>query len=1709
MVGEALLPESAETSPRPSTCRSLWPPRDLLQNYAKFVVEAARRGESLDGHTLEQVKCSYDSIASLIEPADKPALRFPDDSRGSISHRDLRKFAADFDLPIADTQSKSRRKPIVCIAIPSGPILAAVCLAVANRFIAAPVNPAVCTEQFEADVRLSGASCILTTKEDADRLGLGSSSNRRTRIGALPVFLVSSGREGDDDKQRSCQVGIRLLDGTLLLPSKERFKPNKADDIAIVLFTSGTSGTKKLVPITVHNIFSGVAFVIESWALAEDDVCLNMMPLYHIGGLVRNIFSPILSGGSVICCPAFDPNLFWDVVKKSNPTWYYASPSMHQMLLAQMETRRAALAKSRIRLACNAAGGLLPALANKLQRTFECTVLPSYGMTECMPISSPPIDYELDRPGTSGLTVGPELKILDSDGRPLPRGIIGRICVRGEPVFPGYLLPSGEVDRSAFTQDGWFDTGDLGHMSKDGYLFITGRSKEVINRGGEIISPFEVENAIISAAQNSSSPIFGRVAQALAFSVLHDILQEIVGVVLVTPPHTRRVDIRQLRQALRSSLQQAKWPALIVYMDDLPRRNNKVIRIRLSGRLGLPKITESTLYSNLHWEAICPPADTEMTASIPSRRYVIDGAKISEAITSLLPRAIHRRVVLNQTTGTLEVYIAPVAGISISQGAPELDEAFQENLVAELPKLVDGCLVPHKYMFLPHPIPLDSSGELDSVFLRESIRAQEQPSKDRVNDATTTSRVTRIVASILSCAPTDIPRHVNFFALGGDSIRAGKLLSALRSEFGVSPPVDLVFRDGSVTSLAAHLDERLQHTARLAKRPSSSSSTTSRTRDDEPANKHAGSPPQVKKTHSSTNLFLLVLQLTPLAVLYPVRRGAQWTTFLIALAYTKDWPTSDTTAGRLLNIVGCILFTRFVIRATMPFAGILAKWVIVGRYREGVYPMWGLYHTRWWFVQKIVDICGMGVFGCSNMTRVCYYRLLGAKIGKGVKLHGTQLGEWDLVEVGDGAILGKCICRPFAGERNTAMYLGRILIGAGAYVGVASVVAPGTAVPAGVCIGANSSSWELADASESNRDLASDFIPKPHWLLTVVATAPLLGLTRAVRSVPWLLGLLGLVRSEPERSNAPLVSILHWFAGGQRTGFHFLALALGCLFGPFFLIAVVLAIKETLDAAFGKLGPSRAEGRSQVERWRMALMKAVYPVSALHDLTALFGHHYESTSVVMRLLGAKIGRRVYWPGTGPGVGDYHLLDVGDDVVFGSRAHLITSDAAGSDTITIRNRAMIADRVTCLPGVTIGKNTIMGSGALTRRGKTYPAQGVFVGSKGGDALCLSTTSASVQPNPGSQPLRRRPHGRSETQESIVSALSMPSSLASTESPSVASSATNPVTVNSTGVDLEKATIQVQVLHDQGSQAELRPKSPPVPDANNDNKTANIADTSTPFGRAFYLKQAPYHVLGQFSIFAYSSFIRVFTAVYWNAPFIVSVQLFDRWYQLSTFSISNTPTTASRNDPPPDVNPLHLFGLFTACYAALITLQSLLALLLVIAAKWALLGRRQPGSYSWDTHPYCQRWQAFLAIETLRRSCFRGCGVLGMLTGTHWLVLYFRALGAKIGKDCALFANGRPSLLLTEPDLLTLGDRVVVDDASLVGHINTRGRFDLNRLEVGDRCVLRTGSRLLSGATMQKDSCLLEHTMVMGGETVEAGVTMQGWPAEVFDGERVVF
>ncbi|PKS07245.1 hypothetical protein jhhlp_005847 [Lomentospora prolificans] len=1586
------------------------PVLDLLRCYGsvrKGMPEPVKAGRVPDvmrklEEVVSKIHNGYECLSDLIEESSRPVL-LPPEGVPVVTHAGLKLSVREFRLPL---RKEGDKNPVVAIAVPNGPLLAATCVAVAAHFAAAPINPAVGVDQFRADVEQIRAQCIVTTPEIAEKLGL---TDRWVSEQNIDIFYV--------DFTPSHTLALTRQNGSPLSDKGLPFQPNKSSDICLMLFTSGTSGTKKIVPLTMHHVVFGAVLVIDSWGLSSSDICLNMMPLFHIGGLLRNIFAPVLSGGATVCCSAFDPGLFWSVVEKISPTWYYASPTMHSLILSSAPEHQ----DSRFRLICNAAGGLLPSLALQLKDVFNCTVLPSYGMTECMPISTPPLTYQLDRTGTSGIATGPDLTILDGNDKPLSPHSVGRICVRGEPVSHGYLCDNGVLDKSAFTKDGWFDTGDMGYMDTDGYLYITGRSKEVINRGGEIISPFEVENAIVSAAKQPGSPIFGRVTEALAFSVSHDVLQEVVGIVLVTPSGKPRVDLTVLQEALKSSLHQAKWPSVIVYMDGLPKRNNKVLRIRLADRMSLPTFTDDSLYSDRHWEAICPPDETNLSEKFEAKRCLVEEISVMLALKDCLPENIplELHVRANPQQGWLEAVAAPVDGAAGDIGT--MRATVEQSWLHRVSEKVDNYSIPRRIHWIPRPLPRmhEDPTLVDIPELERVLQDMQQKDADELQ-YTTEGRVIAKFADITQCEASMIQPDLDFFSLGGDSLKAGKLIAALRSEFNVAVPISMVFSDGTPRAIARYIDDACSQATSIM-------------------SEKGDGLPGCEKTYSSTRLWLMLLQLVPMVVVYPFRRAMQWTWFMVALSYTQPWSTNKWLLGRLFNLTVSILFAQVVTRVIIPWVGILSKWIIIGRYKEGLYPMWGQYHTRWWLVQKIVDVCGPGCFSWSSCTKIMYYRLMGAKIGKNVDLTKVRIGEWDLVEIGDNAVLEGCICRPFGAERNTSMYLGRIVIGSGATVGVASIVAPGTTVPDNTCIGPNSSSWALEDASEENRDLLPGARPKAHWLLVILFTVPLQLLSWIITLLPWVAGLIGLVITSPDDSENVLYEILVWFADTQRVGFHYLALVLRASLSPFIAFGFAVTVKWILDKLFGELKPGPAKGRSQFATWRAELMRTLMPSSRLHEMTEMMGQHYEGTSIAVRLLGGKVGKRVYWPGTGPAVGDYHLVDVGDDVVFGSRSHFITSDGTSSEPVVIGNNAMIADRVTLLPGVTVGDGTTMGSGALTRRNGLYSPGGTYVGSKGGDAVCLSLTRQN----------------------------SMADLLKSNERSS------------------EKSTLT------SGNSS--------VATSIHDGKTDDEPESS-PFGRAFYFKKAPYHVMGPFAIFCYSSFLTVATRFYWNVPSISSIQILNVLLR-ETPHVSGLALRFHWSDP------FVLLGWTTAFVAALTTIQAVVALLFVIASKWILLGRRQPGNYDWDKSSYCQRWQLFLAIERIRRSCYRGSGILGMLTGTHWIVMYFRALGAKIGKDCALFANGSPSLYFTEPDLLTLGDRVVVDDASIVGHINTRGKFDLNRLSVGNRCVLRTGSRLLSGAHMLDDSCLMEHTLVMSGDVVGEGETLQGWPAGVFNGRRV--
>ncbi|CAG8426467.1 unnamed protein product [Penicillium salamii] len=1597
---EASLPSSSQhLSSLLSSHSGPWPIRELnltFQEIYKSLPESLKaHNDEATSHLRAQVKAATPDIAELIGTDSRPG--FIDATTGkNLTHNALRQFVQSFQVPVGPSK---HGKPRIAVILPNGPLMAIAVLAFANRYTMVPMASNTVPEQLQMDMDQVQADAVVALDADIGKLRLDT--------GTRPVFGI----------EHLSDLTFRLV-SSKNTSGASNFPPNTGNDIAIILFTSGTSGNKKLVPITTYNLISGTMATIESVELSETDTCLNMMPLNHVGGIIRSILSPILAGGATICCPAFDPSMFWDAVQSPHmtPTWYYATPTMHQMILGEAEHRPDAFKQSAIKFICNAGAGLPPSLAGQLRDTFNCVILPSYGMTECMPIAAPPKDYTLDRHGTSGRIVGPEVAILSEGGKPVPRPeMLGHICIRGSPAFEGYLTADGKIDTSAFDESGWFDTGDLGYLDADNYLYITGRSKEVINRGGEIISPVEVEDAVLTTAKHPGSPLYGRVTETLAFSVPDEVLQEVVGVVIVTTPGTVRPDLRQLQEALQPILHQPKWPTLVVYMDRVPKSNNKIQRIKLAQRLSLEPLTPTTPLANRHFEAVCPPNGTPLSEPIAKKACTINDHVIRSALTE------------KAKTSDVHIQINPRDGFAqavLFGQNPEVDNVKPSDLQEHL----DGYLIPSRIIPLKEPMPLDFYGNPDQAAIDEAIRALHSD-----GDLTPIQRRTReIFAAALSCGTEDISGLTDFFAAGGDSLSAGRLVSQLRREFGIFLAGDILFHYPTIGDVECKIAESVE--VKAAK-----------------GDQEEVELPGCENTYSSTNPIVMFFNILPVLFFFPMKRAFEWLVFAYVVAECSTlWPIRDHILGRVILIVLAVLSARVASNFLFPFCGILFKWLVIGRFKEGIYPMWGPYHTRWWLTQKALQVCGRGYFKKWNWSRVAFYRLLGAKIGKNVTIApSTKLGEYDLIEIGDNVTLDTCQVRPFAVERNTSMLLKHIRIGKDSSVGTKAIVAPGADVPENTCIGPNSSSWELHDADESNRDLLSSRIPQPHWIWTLLIVEPIKLIVWVFARLTWMAALIPMVQNYPAPSPDMFMSVLTWYTSGQRIGFHITARICRSVGGPIVLFLSLLVVKKLLDVFCGKPQPGPASKQSQRQKIRAAVLAEILPAGDLHDLTRLVGRHYELVSMAIRALGGKVGKRVYWPSVGPALPDFDLIEVGNDVVFGSRSTLITSDGYGRDRVIIGDGTMVGDRVVALPGTTIGREAMIGSGALLRRNGDYPANTVWTGSKGGDAVQFPSSTSTNTSN----------------------------------APTAVESSSNSANGNSS--DDEK---KMKEMIDEKHSVSVG-KSRAVSESSE-------KDTCKPFGRAFYHHEANYYVLRIWQIVVYSVLSVVVVTVYWLLPVVFSL------FVLRAILTHSTEVAMSVGPWRPFV----LYGLLASILSVISCVQTFLALLIVICIKWAVMGRRMEGQYHWDKSSYNQRWQFLLSCETLIKDCYGGSGLLPMITGTAYISWYYRMLGATIGKDCAIHANGTPNVFFTEPDLLTLGDRVAVDDASLVCHLNSRGGFELHTLSVGDRSILRAGSRLMSGASMGKDACLLEHTLVLSGDHVEDGDTLQGWPAEGFEGKR---
>jgi acyl-CoA synthetase (AMP-forming)/AMP-acid ligase II len=328
--------------------------------------------------------------------------------------------------------------------------------------------------------------------------------------------------------------------------------------------------------LTQANIWTSARNVAATLELAERDRGLNVMPLFHIHGLIAGLAAPLSRGGSVFCTGGFNALKFFAAMGEAKPTWYTAVPTMHQAILTRAGHNSEIIARCPLRFIRSSSSSLPPQVISELEATFHAPVIEAYGMTEAThQMASNPLNGPR-KPGSVGVAAGPQVAVMDEAGRLVGHGMTGEIVIRGPNVMAGYES-NPKANAEAFV-NGWFRTGDQGVIDSDGYLALTGRLKEIINRGGEKISPREVDEALMDHPA---------VLQVVAFAIPHDKLGEDIAAAVVLRDGETATD-KELRAFLSARLAAFKVPREIVFLAEIPRgATGKLQRIGLAQKLGL------------------------------------------------------------------------------------------------------------------------------------------------------------------------------------------------------------------------------------------------------------------------------------------------------------------------------------------------------------------------------------------------------------------------------------------------------------------------------------------------------------------------------------------------------------------------------------------------------------------------------------------------------------------------------------------------------------------------------------------------------------------------------------------------------------------------------------------------------------------------------------------------------------------------------------------------------------------------------------------------------------------------------------------------------------------------------------------------------------------------------------------------------------------
>ena len=1091
------------------------------------------------------------------------------------------------------------------------------------------------------------------------------------------------------------------------------------------------------------------------------------------------------------------------------------------------------------------------------------------------------------------------------------------------------------------TDGAWFDTGDEGHLDSDGYLYITGRTKEMINRGGETIAPGQIEEAL------ASHPA---VAEVAAFSTPHTTLSEAVGVCVVLQPGSARVSLRELTGHCASLLAPSRWPWLVVYAPSLPRtRGRKVVRRGLAERMALPLLGDEDPEAERTFEVL---SDAEMSGStpIPTRRV----------------------------------------------------EALPTNPAGD-----------------------DSPSETDL----DGPTVEWTPAERSVLSAWRQLRMSGGVPAAEAGAGLDDDLRL----AGGTSIQLGLLASTLSQQHGVTiRPIALFSPPRSVRSIAAALEKMSSTQHSTCERAAGRSDTSGGAMGNTTTNNGDDSAPG--RASAQMSCLALVVQGLPYALFESTYQitGLMLRSFVlvaspISLHGKHYYGASSPLLTTLRVALALVASRRLLLDIVLPLLGVAIKWTVLGRLREGRYPLWGGVYLRWWFADRALKWCGKGaLFTMNGVWHRTYLRMLGATIGNGAALSPDAiLTEPDLLAFGkDAAVDAGAIISPFVAD-NGAMVAKRITIGEGCTICANATVAPGASLLPGAVLPVLSSSHDQppseAERCEFQKLCRSRFTLPARWRRWLIGNPTLL-LVQIVAYIPQLFVLHWLVipSKQHHASHDAYASNFHvepdapfgvrfgsrlaWLALPERQLALLVSAAVAHVFGPIFHFAAAVVVKRVLIGKFSE-GP-----RTEWARFQFWLMNEMVD-KQLCGVHALFGFYWGATTLAMKALGAHVGKRIFWPHTMPKIVEFDLLTVGDDVTFGSRSTIFASDNQRLAHVTLGAGSMISDRCCLLPGSSVGRNGVLGSGTLAEQDRHYGADCLTIGAADGRCIVLNEGSTSTPPVPR------------------------------------------------------------------------------IPEAGD-------VDTFSPFARTFHgsnvvmpgreprpSQTATYWVPPRAMIALFAAAVSPLEPMLRSSN-MLAVLLMLRW--LDGFSEGNL----VMNPHARMAFVATVFGFLTFYRVSVLPLYT--AILVAVSRARDSFDNPDHANLDWDQSTYLLRRKMIEYLPT-------GKGELEKLGGSAYIVGYYRLLNAKIGRDVCLFPAGcHDGLLPTEPAQVEIGDRVCVNRSSLVGHLNTRGHFVIGRLNLGSRSTLRDFTRVMGGSVLAPRSRLLEHTLLMAGESSTRGETLQGWP-----------